>query len=266
MKPKRPRQFSAGCPVSLEQIQNEFIEFLYTPRPEEEQKNHIRSYFLDPKHPDPYNGLKVYRGNLVFGLIGAMKETYVFTRVLLGENNFNFFCRDFLYQNPSHDSDLIQYGEGFGEFLAARAEIAHLAFIPEVTRLEWALERVFYAKPEDSFMGELPENWRESKPRFKNSVHLVQSQYKIHEAWLNFTEKGEAGFEGKLFKKEPESLVVWSDKGSPRATPVNETLAIWMKETIAGKTASSIVQSMGLSEENVLEAYRFAARQGWIAR
>jgi hypothetical protein len=246
--------------VSLEQIQNEFIEFLYTPRPGEEQKNHIRSYFLDPQHADPHSGLKVYRENLVFGLISAMKETYVFTRVLLGENNFNFFCRDYLYQNPSRDSDLIQYGEGFGEFLATRGEIAHLAFIAEVARLEWALERVFYAKPEDSFTGEEPEIGRESKPRLKKSVRLVQSPYKIHEAWLNFIEKGEAGFEGKMFKMEPELLVVWSDNGSPRVTLVSEIFVVWMKKVIEGKTSSLLLN------ENDLEAYRFAARQGWIAR
>jgi hypothetical protein len=251
--------------VSLEQIQNEFIEFLYTPKPGEEQKNLIRSYFLDPQQPDPHNGLKVYRGNLVFGLIGAMKETYVFTRFLLGEQNFNFFCRDFLYQNPSRDSDLIQYGEGFGKFLTTRMEIAHLVFIPEVARLEWALERVFYAKPEPSFTGELPENWKELKPRFKNSVRLIQSPFKIHEAWLGFTENGEAGFEGEMFKKEPESLVVWSDNGSPRVTPVNEMMAAWMKGSLLDQTASSIAKSTGLLEENLLEAYRFAIRQGWMA-
>lgn len=251
--------------MSLEQIQNEFIQFLYTPKPGEEQKNHIRSYFLDPQHPDPHNGLKVYRGNLVFGLIGAMKETYLFTRVLLGENNFNFFCRDFLYQNPSYHSDLIQYGGGFGEFLAARGEIAHLAFIAEVAKLEWAVERVFYAQPEPS-LGELPEIGRESKLRFKNSVRLVQSAYKIHEAWAGFTEKGVEGYEGKMFKKEPESLVVWSDEGSPRVTPVNETLAAWMRGALQGQTASSLVQSNDLLEENGGEAYRFAIQQGWIAR
>ena len=60
--------------MSLEQLQKEFIEFLYTAKPGEEQKNHIRSYFLDPQHSDPHNGLKIYRGNLVFGLIGAMKK------------------------------------------------------------------------------------------------------------------------------------------------------------------------------------------------
>jgi len=252
--------------LSLEQIQNEFIEFLYTPKPGEEQKNHIRSYFLDPQHSDPHNGLKIYRGNLVFGLIGAMKETYVFTLFLLGENNFNFFCRDFLYQNPSRDSDLIQYGGGFGDFLAAREEIQHLAFIPEVARLEWALERAFYAPPEPSLTGELPEIGRESKLGFKNSVRLVQSAYKIHEAWAGFTEKGVDGFEGEMFKKEPESLVVWSDNGSPRVTPVNETLAAWMKGALQGQSPSSLVQSAGLLEENGREAYGFALQQGWIAK
>lgn len=252
--------------MSLDQIQKRFIEFLYTSRPLEAQKDLVRSFFLDPQYPDPHNGLKVYRGNLVFGLIGAMKETYVFTRVLLGENNFNFFCRDFLYQNPSHNTDLIQYGAGFSEFLADREEIQHLAFIADVARLEWALERAFYSKPEDSFFGEMPENWREMPPRFKSSVHRIQTQYKIQEAWLNFTEKGEEGIRAEMFKKEPEYLVVWSDEGSPRVTPVSQSLAVSIEGMIQGKTVSALMQSERLSKENVLDVYCFALHQGWIAR
>jgi hypothetical protein len=252
--------------MSLEQIQNEFIQFLYTLKPVKEQEANIRSYFLDPQHPDPHNGLKVYRSNLIFGLIGAMKDSYVFTKVLLGESNFNFFCRDFLYQNPSHNADLIQYGAGFGKFLSTREEIKKIAFIADVARLEWALERAFYSGVEKSFSGDVSQSWKNAVPVFKKAVQLVRTHYKIHEAWLSFTEKGEEGISLEMFKPETEYLIVWSDSGSPRVTPVNNTLAVCIEGAIQGKDASSIILSTGLSEENLLEAYRFAIRQGWIAQ
>src|SRR5437016_170808 len=122
-------------------MQKDFMEYLYTPKPGQDQQAHIRKFFLDAGSPDPHGGMTIYRRNLIFGLISAMKETYVFCRVLLGEKNFNFFCRDYIYQYPSHDTDLIQYGEKFGEFLSDREEIQDLAFIADVARLEWAIER-----------------------------------------------------------------------------------------------------------------------------
>ena len=189
--------------MSLEKIQNEFIQYLYTLKPGEEQQAHIRSYFLNPQSPDPHSGLKVYRSNLLFGIIGAMKETYVMTKVLLGENNFNFFCRDFIFKHPSTNSDLIQYGEGFGEFLMGRSELENIAFVADVARLEWALERVFFTQPESSFIGEVPLDWQKVSPRLKETVRFVSAQYRVHEAWLAFMDKGEEGINAKMFKKEP---------------------------------------------------------------
>jgi hypothetical protein len=252
--------------MSLEKIQNEFIDYLYTLKPAGEQLAQIRSYFENPQRPDPHGGLKVYRGNLLFGIIGAMKESYVMTKVLLGENNFNFFVRDFLFQNPSTNSDLIQYGGGFGDFLSTRKEIEHLAFLSDVARLEWALERAFYAQPEPSFLGELSADWQKTVPVLKGSVQLLSTRYRVHEAWLAFTDKGEEGINHGMFKAEPEYLVIWSDEGAPRVTPVNETFAEWMEGVQVGKSSDAMTQEKSLSEENALEAYRFALRQGWISR
>jgi Putative DNA-binding domain len=252
--------------MSLENIQNEFIDYLYTLKPGSEQQEHIRSYFLHPQYPDPHNGLKVYKGNLVFGLLGAMKETYVFSKVLLGENNFNFFGREFLFQNPSKNSDLIQYGGGFGEFLATRSEIAHIAFIADVAKLEWALERAFYAKPEPSFMGQIPAGGEMGSPTLKQSVQLITTRYRVHEAWLAFTEHGEEGIRAEMFKPEPEYLVIWSDEGSPRVTPINEVLGQWVNNTLLGQNPAQIMASTNLTKENLLEAHQFALRQGWISQ
>ncbi len=251
--------------MSLEKIQNELIDYLYTSKPAAEQQEQIRSYFLDPHYPDPHSGLKVYRSNLLFGILGAMSASYPMTKVLLGENNFNFFGREFLYRNPSTNSDLIQYGAGFGEFLRTRRELENLAFIPDVARLEWALERVFYAKPEPSFLGEVPADWKKVSPQLKGTVRSLLTEYRVHQAWLAFMDKGEEGIEASQFKKEAEYLAVWSDEGSPRVTPVNGTLTQWIEGVAAGLSPEEILQK-GLSQEQILEAYRFALRQGWISQ
>ena len=226
-------------------MQKDFIEYLYTSKPGQDQQAHIREFFLDAGSPDPHGGMTIYRRNLVFGLISAMKETYVFCRVLLGEKNFNFFCREYLYQFPSHDTDLIQYGESFGEFLSGREEIQDLVFIADVARLEWAVERVYYAGPEPVKDPEFPA--------LKKSLRLVRVRYHIHEAWLGFHEKGEEGFEKELFKQGPENLVVWSKEGQPQVTPVSEEVAVWLEK--------SRLDPSGLEKGS---AFSFAVQQGWI--
>ncbi len=250
--------------MSLEQIQNEFMGYLYAPQPTPEQQSHIRDLFLSLESPDPHGGMKIYRHNLVFGLIGVLKETYVFSGVLLGARNFKFFCREFLYQNPSRNQDLIQYGEGFGDFLSGRDELKNLPFIPEVARLEWALERAFYASPElgpalapqKDLAGEESQNpgWK-----LKSSVQLVRSTYRIHEAWLRFHEQGIEKIEGSLFKSGVENLVVWAEEGVPRVTPVNDPVAQWLEAAALGKDS-------GLLKDSLEEIFHFVSRQGWIKR
>ncbi len=233
--------------MSLERMQKDFMEYLYASKPTEEQREHIRGFFLDPHSPDPHGGMTIYRRNLVFGLISAMKETYIFCRVLLGEKNFNFFCREYIYQHPSHDTDLIQYGESFGEFLSGREEIDSLAFIADAARLEWALERSFYAAPE------IPVKIDPKFPALKNSVQLVRSRYHVHEAWLRFHEKGEEGIQNELFKPGAENLVVWSKEGQPQVTRVNDEMAVWLEKV---KLDPLKLEKGG--------PFQSAVQQGWI--
>lgn len=233
--------------MSLEQTQKDFMEYLYTPKPGQEQQDHIRGLFLGPHSPDPHGGMTIYRRNLVFGLISAMKETYVFSRVLLGEKNFNFFCREYIYQYPSHDTDLIQYGQSFGEFLNGRVELESLAFIADVARLEWALERVFYAAPE------IPTRTDPDLPALKKSVQLVRTRYRVHEAWFQFHENGEEGIQKELFKPGTENLVVWPKEGQPQVTTVNDEIAVWLEKVR--------LDPFELGNGNVFQS---ALKQGWI--
>jgi hypothetical protein len=228
--------------LSLETVQKEFIGYLYSPKPTEDQQALVRSYFFDPASPDPYGGLTIYRRNLVFGIIRAMRETYGFCLALLGEKNFHFLCREYLYGHPSYDSDLIQYGGDFAQFLGGREELRDLSFIPDVAGLEWALERAFYAPPARG-------------SALKPSVRLVRTRYHVHEAWKSFQERGVEGIDREQFRSGEERLAVWAQDGTPRVMPLDEKTAAWLEKAIG--TPSKLEQGA------VLE---FAVRQGWFER
>ncbi|MGH7739126.1 MAG: HvfC/BufC family peptide modification chaperone [bacterium] len=230
--------------MSLEKAQREFIQYLYTPKPAEAQQSQTREWFWSEDKPDPGNGLKIYRRNLVFGMLEVLKDTYSFTRELLGENNFNFLGREYIYTHPSENTDLTLYGGGFGGFLAGRPEIAAWPYLADVARLEWARDRAFYAPPEAA-----PAPNAVSV-RLKTSVTLIASPFKILGPWEIFTEGGLAALAQDPFEPEPEFLVVWAHLGEPQVAAVSPTLA-GLIQTAEGKDVSWVDWS-------------FLEEKGWV--
>ena len=86
-------------------------------------------------------GLTIYRRNLIFAVCRAMAETYPLSRRLLGEQNFNFLCKQYVHRYPSRVRDLGDYGEQFADFLAERSETRDYPFLVEVARHEWLSDR-----------------------------------------------------------------------------------------------------------------------------
>jgi hypothetical protein len=251
--------------MSLDQIQRDFIRYLYAPQVSLEQQTQVRELFLRPEKPDPGNGLKTYRNNLIFALIQALRDTYGFTQALLGRENFSFFCRDYIYSHPSNHPDLIQYGGDFADFLAGREEIKHLPFIGDVARLEWAKDRAFYAPPEESASW---DDWKKSKfPfRMKTSVSLIQSPYQIFNDYESFENGGIEAISDKPFPPGEEHLVVWSDQGTPRVIPVTLETAVFIKATRQGRSLEEIYQEQVFSQNpNAFKSCVFSLfQQGWV--
>lgn len=139
-------------------------------------------------------GLKVYRKNLVFGLCGALEKTYPFCRYLIGEKNFKFLGREYIYAHPSKSSDIIEYGGLFPDFLTSRQEIRDFPFLHEIAKLEWARERVFYGK---------------------HSATLIRTEYKIFDAYRVFLDKGPEAVTSNAFELGVEQIAVSSKNGYP---------------------------------------------------
>ncbi len=251
--------------MSLEQSQKEFIRYVYAPKVPPDQQQQIRGLFLSGDKPDPGNGMKVYRANLIFGMLQALKDTYPFCLALLGENNFNFLGREYIYRHPSTNPDLTHYGESLGDFLSGRSEISPWPYIADVARLEWALDRAFYAPGETSLsMADIHD--RGAAFRLKSSVALIESSHHLFSPWEIFTTQGLKALPQNPFVPGNEALMVFARAGEPQVMPVEmETAAL-----VQGLRRSLMLET--IAQEKIFvsnpgsfpSAWRTVVENGWV--
>ncbi|MDF3931669.1 HvfC/BufC N-terminal domain-containing protein [Pseudomonas citronellolis] len=87
----------------------------------------------------------VYRNNVVVGLVGALKDAYPVLLRLLGEAFFCAMAREFVVRRPPRHPVMLDYGEGFAEFLEGFGPVATLPYLADVARLERAWLQAYHA-------------------------------------------------------------------------------------------------------------------------
>lgn len=94
---------------------------------------------LDPAGtPDPR--MAVYRNTVFANYRNALGATYRVVRELTGAPFFDTAVDAFALAHPSTGGDLNVYGGAFADFLAAYPYARDLPCLPDVARLEWALD------------------------------------------------------------------------------------------------------------------------------
>jgi hypothetical protein len=88
----------------------------------------------------PAAGLAIYRNAVTANYRKALGATYRVVSELTGIAFFNAAVDAFVLAQPSSGGDLNVYGGAFGSFLAAYPHAAELPDVPDVARLEWALD------------------------------------------------------------------------------------------------------------------------------
>jgi hypothetical protein len=89
--------------------------------------------------------LAVYRNTFDSNLANAVRLAYPAVRKLVGTEFFEGAARMFAHERPPRASSLDVYGDEFPDFLASFAPAASLAYLADVARLEWAVNRALHA-------------------------------------------------------------------------------------------------------------------------
>ena len=86
----------------------------------------------------------VYRGNVLSNLTAALRLSYPAVARLVGGECFDGWAARFIVARPPRSGDLYEYGEEFADYLRD-APGMELAWLPDVARLEWAINRALAA-------------------------------------------------------------------------------------------------------------------------
>jgi hypothetical protein len=93
----------------------------------------------------PVRRLSVYRNTMRETLGRALRLSFPAVHALVGTDFFEGAALTFAHEQPPHCADLNAYGAEFPAFLQRFEPAATLAYLPDVARLEWAVNRALHA-------------------------------------------------------------------------------------------------------------------------
>jgi hypothetical protein len=93
----------------------------------------------------PAERLDVYRNNFFGSLTNALRLSFPAVHRLVGEEFFDALAQAFIATEPPQSAYLNAYGEGFADYIAEFPAAASLPYLPDVARLESAVNRALHA-------------------------------------------------------------------------------------------------------------------------
>jgi hypothetical protein len=132
--------------------------------------------------------IAVYRNNVLGNYRRALAATYPVVRRLVGDRGFNALIEAFVRAHPSRQGDVNRYGGELARFLSSHAPKSTLAYLPDVARVEWAIDQANIAAdapPLDLVaLGSVPaEAFGELRFELHPSAQLIASRYPIFRVW-----------------------------------------------------------------------------------
>ncbi len=89
--------------------------------------------------------IAAYRRSVFGNLVGALAATYPVVSKIVGLAFFREMARAYVRAHPSSSGDLNEYGGEFAGFVASWPHARGLGYLSDVARLEWRVQKVYYA-------------------------------------------------------------------------------------------------------------------------
>lgn len=89
--------------------------------------------------------IQIYRNNTFISLTEALKTTFPVVCQLVDDRFFNYAAHTYIRERPPRVPCLSEFGADFADFLAGFAPAQHLVYLPDVARLEWAINSAYHA-------------------------------------------------------------------------------------------------------------------------
>jgi hypothetical protein len=146
--------------------------------------------------------MAVYARTIRSNYRNAMSATYPSVRRIVGTTFFNAAVDAYVEANPSRSGDLNEYGDAFGDFLCRYDRAAELPYLPDVARLEWAIDEASRAADSafagDAVLAALSRAGADALPGLRlglePSCRLIASAFPLFRIW----QVNQPGYDGEL--------------------------------------------------------------------
>jgi hypothetical protein len=125
--------------------------------------------------------LAVYRHHVLASLTAVLESIYPVVVRLVDARFFRYAADRYIHAHPPSRPCLFEYGATFGDFLARFPPTRHLAYLPDVARLEWAMNAALNAPDVEAAT---PQTLSPaSRIALHPSVSLLHSRWQIDSIW-----------------------------------------------------------------------------------
>lgn len=136
----------------------------------------------------PESRLAVYRHHVLTSLTAALEATFPVVVRLVDARFFRFACDRYVRAEPPRGPCLFEYGATFPDFLAGFEPCRHLPWLPDVARLEWAMNAALHAPDAEALSAEAlrarPAGTLETMDlALHPSVSLLESAWPVDAVW-----------------------------------------------------------------------------------
>jgi hypothetical protein len=194
----------------------------------------------------PADRLRIYRGNYAAALVEALRLSYPAIEKLVGTECFEGCVRQFIQAMPPHTPWLYEYGGEFSEFLANLPSLAQLSYLPDVARLEWAINGVLHARDHEGLDGASLAALAETDPRLVRfephpAVRLLQVSYPVDVIWRAVLEGDDEAL-GKIDLSEgPQWLLIERGNTGLQVARLEEAEWRFTAALFAGGTLDAVI-------------------------
>lgn len=161
----------------------------------------------------PRQRLNIYRNTMLGTLVNALRLSFPAVHALVGADFFDGAAQVFVREQPARGADLNAYGAEFADFLQRFEPAASLAYLPDVARLEWAVNRALHApdaQPLDpsALAAVAPADHDRVCFVAHPSISLLRSRYPVDAIWRAVLERDDGAMAAIDLDSGPVHLLV----------------------------------------------------------
>ena len=192
--------------------------------------------------------IAIYRNTIRANYRNALAASYPVVRALVGTAYFDTAVDGYVHAYPSRSGDLNVFGDRFGDFLAAYAHARDLPYLPDVARLEWAIDeagRSLDARETEAdviaTLAAVPAHaLARQRFRLDASCRFLTSRYPVLRIW-QVHQRGDERELAVDFDCDPDRLLVRRDAHGVAAERLAPADFAWLHALHAGSDLATAV-------------------------